>query len=70
MPFEPLTPEELEFYKEPCSDSEHLPPSYTVVYQKMKWVCPSCGQKIIIRPINTACLPHSFGDYRDGLQTD
>jgi hypothetical protein len=36
MPFEPLTPEELQFYRGPCSDSEHFPPSYAVLYQWVK----------------------------------
>ncbi len=50
MPFVPLTPEEQERWKPPCTDPEHNPPSHMVFMSPGKWVCPSCGKAVIIRP--------------------
>lgn len=50
MPFEPLTPEEAREYPEPCRSAEHDPPSHIVITHPIKWVCPSCGASMILRP--------------------
>ncbi len=52
MPFVPLDPKEKKQCKEPCSHPEHNPPSHMVIKEPMKWVCPACGQSVIIRPLS------------------
>lgn len=54
MPFVPLDPEE-SWVKEPCRSREHDPPSHMVIMEPMKWVCPSCGVSVILRPTTVTC---------------
>lgn len=50
MAFVPMTPEEQNQWKQPCSSQEHNPPNMMVYTHAMKWVCPSCGKATIVRP--------------------
>lgn len=59
MPFEPLTDDEKKQWPEPCSDPQHSPPTHIVITTAVKWVCPSCGRSVILRP-NTVRM--SCGD--------
>jgi hypothetical protein len=55
MPFEPLTPDEEKEFAPPCRSREHDPPSHMVITRPMKWVCPSCGMSVVLRPATTYC---------------
>lgn len=51
MPFEPLTPEEREEWPRICQDPQHNPPPLiSVLTEPIAWVCPTCGNRVILSP--------------------
>ena len=61
MPFEPLTPEEARQFPEPCRSPEHDPPNHMIITHPIKWVCPSCGASMILRPPSVSMVAN-FGE--------
>lgn len=57
MPFEPLTPDERKQFPEPCRDPDHDPPAHVVITEMCKWVCPTCGDAVVLCPPTVRFTP-------------
>lgn len=54
MPFVPLSPDDRKKL-EPCRHPQHDPPSFVVIHEACRWVCPACRRGVVLYPRNGGC---------------
>lgn len=68
MPFEPITEYDMKKWElKICKNPQHNPPGMIVITKPMKWVCPGCGESVILYP--QATYWQDVDDFRQGGET-